>query len=48
MQLDTHPAQRYLTKACKKLGKPRGEIVTLSEFCSATPWKKEDVIPYLV
>lgn len=48
MHLDPRPAGRFLTKLRKKLGKARGGYVTLSEFCENTPFKKEDVIPYLM
>lgn len=48
MHLDPRPARRYLTRVRKLLKKPPREIVTLSEFCKATPWKEEEVIPYLV
>ena len=47
MHLDPRPASRYLTRIRKRLGKPRGEIITLKEFCSVTPWTEEEVIPYL-
>jgi hypothetical protein len=40
-------SRRYLTRIRKKLGKQKREWVTLSEFCEKTPFKPEDVIPYL-
>ena len=46
--LDPRPASRYLTRLRKKLGKPRGGYVTLTEFCDNTSFTKEDVIPYLM
>jgi hypothetical protein len=45
--MNPRAASRYLTKIRKKLGKPRGEIITLKEFCKATPFTEEEVIPYL-
>lgn len=40
-------SRRYLTRIRKKLGKRNREWITLSEFCEHTPFKPEDVIPYL-
>jgi hypothetical protein len=40
-------SRRYLTRVRKKLGKANREWVTLSEFCSKTPFKPEEVIPYM-
>jgi len=45
--IDPRAASRYLTRVRKGLNKPRGEIITLREFCSATPFTEEEVIPYL-
>jgi hypothetical protein len=40
-------SRNLLTDIRKKLGKAKREWITLREFCEMTPFKTEDVIPYL-
>jgi hypothetical protein len=48
MGCDVRPAQRYMNRLRKKLGKPKRELITLEEFVSNTPFTREEVIKYLV
>jgi hypothetical protein len=45
--LSIRASRNLLTDIRKKLGKAIREWITLREFCEMTPFKTEDVIPYL-
>ena len=45
--LSIRASRNFLTDIRKKLGKAKREWITLREFCDMTPFKIEDVIPYL-
>ena len=45
--LSIRASRDLLTDIRKKLGKANREWITLREFCEMTPFKTEDVIPYL-
>lgn len=45
--LSIRASRNLLTDIRKKLGKAKREWITLREFFGMTPFKMEDVIPYL-